>query len=112
MRFEAPLTRSTSMMMTEDIKLNSFTLKAGDIFIVDMYQLHHNKSQWIEHNSYIPERFDPKSEYYLTPEGKKRHPMSFTPFLGGKRICIGKTFAETSSKFILALFLSKCGKTL
>jgi len=38
--------------------------------------------------------------------------MSFTPFLGGKRICIGKTFAETSSKFILAMFLNKCAKNL
>lgn len=33
--------------------------------------------------------------------------MSFTPFLGGKRICIGKTFAEASSKYILAMFLPK-----
>jgi cytochrome P450 len=37
MRFEAPLTRSTSMMMTEDIEIGKYTLKAGDIFVVDMY---------------------------------------------------------------------------
>ncbi len=43
MRWEAPLTRSTSMMMTEDVKLQTFTLKAGDIFVVDMYQLHRNR---------------------------------------------------------------------
>lgn len=46
MRFEAPLTRSTSMMMTEDTDLGSFTLKAGDIFIIDMWGLHRNKDQW------------------------------------------------------------------
>ena len=26
--------------------------------------------------------------------------MSFAPFFGGKRICLGKTFAETISKII------------
>ena len=26
--------------------------------------------------------------------------MAYMPFLGGKRICLGKTFAETTSKLI------------
>jgi len=65
-----------------------------------MMRLHRNKEEWIEPEKFIPERFDPQSKYYLTPTGKKRHPMSFGPFLGGKRICLGKTFAETISKII------------
>ena len=36
----------------------------------------------------------------MTPDGHKRHPMSFAPFLGGKRICLGKTFVEAISKLI------------
>jgi cytochrome P450 len=36
----------------------------------------------------------------LTPNGKKRHPMAFSPFLGGKRVCLGKTFVETMSKMV------------
>lgn len=55
----------------------------------------------------MPERFDPSSPYYLTPGGKKRHPMSFTPFLGGKRICLGKTFAENIGKSVLPIILSQ-----
>jgi len=109
MRWEAPLSRSTSMTMTEDVQLPGFVLRAGDVFAVDMYNLHRRKDQWIEPEKYIPERFDPASPYYLTPKGTKRHAFAFSPFLGGKRICIGKTFAETSSKFIGALFLNKCG---
>jgi len=65
-----------------------------------MIYLHRNKEEWIEPEKYIPERFDPQSKYYLTPNGHKRHHMSFGPFLGGKRICLGKTFAETISKII------------
>jgi cytochrome P450 len=31
--------------------------------------------------------------------------MSFAPFLGGKRVCVGKTFAENSFKVVLPLIL-------
>ena len=31
--------------------------------------------------------------------------MSFVPFLGGKRVCVGKTFAENSFKVVLPLIL-------
>jgi len=55
----------------------------------------------------LPERFDNANPLSLTPSGAKRHALSFSPFLGGKRICIGKTFAETSSKFIVAMFLPR-----
>jgi cytochrome P450 len=43
----------------------------------------------------------------LGPDGKKRPLFSFTPFLGGKRICAGKTFAEFLIKILLVLFVSK-----
>jgi steroid 17alpha-monooxygenase/17alpha-hydroxyprogesterone aldolase len=72
-----------------------------------MLRLHHNPDEWKEPDKFIPERFDPSSPYYLTPHGKKRHPMSFGPFLGGKRICIGKTFAEMSSKMSIPMILSR-----
>ena len=65
-----------------------------------MYSLHRDPTEWKEPSEFIPERFDPASPYYLTPDGNKRHPASFGPFLGGKRICIGKTFAEVMSKII------------
>ncbi len=51
----------------------------------------------------MPERFDKESEWSLTPDGKQRNPMAFTPFFGGKRICIGKTFAETAVRFTVPL---------
>jgi cytochrome P450 len=65
-----------------------------------MLHLQRRADQWIEPEEFIPDRFDPESKYYLTPSGKKRHPMSFGPFLGGKRICLGKTFVESVSKII------------
>ncbi len=31
--------------------------------------------------------------------------MTFNPFLGGKRVCLGKTFAETVIRFTLPILL-------
>ena len=84
--------------MTETVPIGKYTLLKDEFFIIDMHFLQRNPKQWIEPDKYIPERFDPNSRYYFTPEGKKRHPMAFSPFFGGKRICLGKTFAETVSK--------------
>ena len=33
--------------------------------------------------------------------------MSYGPFLGGKRICLGKTFAETMVKSIIPIIISQ-----
>ena len=43
----------------------------------------------------------------MNAEGKKRKASSFTPFLGGRRICIGKTFAENIIKCVSPVILSK-----
>ncbi len=69
LRFEPPLSRSTSMMMSEDVNCGNVHIKAGDIFVVDMYGLHRNPDQWIKANEYLPERFDPKSPLSLAPNG-------------------------------------------
>ena len=54
----------------------------------------------------MPDRWDPKSPLYLTPDGEKRNPFSFYTFTGGKRICIGKVFAEMNMK-ILFTYMSQ-----
>jgi cytochrome P450 len=85
-------------MLTEDQTICGINVKAGDSFLIDIKAVHCNPEEYIEPKKFIPERFNPESPYYLTPGGTKRHPMSFSPFLGGKRVCIGKTFAESLTK--------------
>lgn len=68
--------------------------------------LHHDESQWgADHNEFIPERFDSESRHFKAPNGRNRHPYSFAPFFGGHRICLGKTFAETVAKKMIALLI-------
>ena len=81
-------------------------MRKGDPFSISMFHLHNNPEEWIEPSRFIPERFDSDSPYYLTPKGTKRNPFSFSPFLGGSRICIGKTFIEAVSKLTTPILLA------
>ena len=104
LRLDASVPFSSRLTITEDVTLEcGYKLKQGHSFAIHIHYLHHNPSQWITPEEFIPERFDPTSPYYLTPDGKKRHPMSYGPFLGGRRICLGKTFGENIGKCIIAL---------
>jgi cytochrome P450 len=82
-------------------------IRKGDSITVAMGYLCRDPNQWIKPNEFIPERFDSKSEFYLTPKGVKRNPFAFSPFLGGMRICLGKTFVESVSKVMLPVLLTK-----
>lgn len=111
LRIEPPVPLSSSHMFTQDVTLCKGTpkelkIRAGDLIHVESGTLHHNEVHWgPEHNKYIPERFDSDSKYFKAPNGKPRHPYSFVPFLGGHRICLGKTLAETVAKKMVAIIL-------
>ena len=90
------------MVFEEEVRLgNKLTLKKGDCIRVLHWALHRNPNEWQRPNEFLPERFDPNSPLYLTPSGKKRNTMSWIPWNAGKRICFGKTFAESNLKIIL-----------
>ncbi len=105
LRMDPPVSMSTFNEVVEDYTVEGFEIKAGTCIHFDLWMLHRNPKEWIEPCKFIPERFDPASKYSLTPSGAKRHPTSFGPFLGGRRVCIGKTFAEVSAKFLIPLIL-------
>ena len=72
--------------------------------MVNLQGAHFDAKEWKDHLSFIPERFDHKSEYFLRPDGTKRNPLCFVPFLAGQRICLGKTFAEITLKYTLPMY--------
>lgn len=105
LRIEPPVPNSSPVILTENEQLGQYQILKGTFIGINMRGLHHNSEEWQEPEKFIPERFDPQSKYYLTPKGTKRHQMSFGPFLGGKRVCLGKTFAENMTKCILPIFI-------
>ena len=96
------------MIFSKDVKIGKINVAKGDHVFVNINALHYNQSQWRDPQKYIPERFDSESEWFLTPDGNKRHPFAFCPFSGGMRVCFGKTFAELSllliSTFVTQMF--------
>ena len=93
-------------MLTKDAKVGDLNLKAEDDFMVSMRALHYNANEWQKPHQFIPERFDTSNPISLTPNGKKRNPVSHSPFSGGARKCLGKSLAE-STMIMIASYLSQ-----
>ena len=100
-----PAPGTSPFIPSKDIKIGKYTIRADTELIVHINGLNYNTSQWQRPTEFLPERFDPESPLYLTPDGKKRHSHAYTPFAGGKRVCFGKTFAELTIKMI-SLYLT------
>ena len=80
----------------------------GSQFLINFEAIHHDPVQWPQPEKFVPERFDfnqANNKWTLTTEGKPRNPLSFTPFMGGKRICLGKTFVDTSIRFTVPMLV-------
>jgi len=111
LRIEAPAPISIPMTVVQPCSFGEgklkFTLQPGDIFLTLTQEIHKDPAQWINPHEYNPARFDKSgdspSKWQLAADGKVRNPMAFTPFFGGKRICLGKTFAEQVIRFTLPL---------
>ena len=65
--------------------------------------MHHDEREWQQPDKFIPDRFDLSSPWAARPDGKRRNPQAFNPFSGGKRICLGKTFAEITTRLTVPL---------
>lgn len=105
LRIESSATISSDFYLTETCTIYDKVFRSDSHIYVAIHRIHHNPDEWQEPGRFIPERFSSESKYYLTPEGKRRSPMSFGPFLGGKRICLGKTFAENLAKALLPIIV-------
>lgn len=95
MRYNPVAVASEEYIMLQDCQLGKFKIPQGDSVAFFIYGAHHNPSQWREPSKFLPERFDPDSEYFKKPNGEPRHPMSFVPFGVGERKCLGYMFAKT-----------------
>jgi len=104
---QPPVYLSSTIKLTRDVEAAGFKIRKGDQINIGIANLCNYPGEWISPEEFIPERFDSSSQYYLTPEGKKRNPFSFSPFLGGMRICLGKTFIEEVSKVTLPNILER-----
>jgi cytochrome P450 len=70
----------------EDDIIDGHHIRAGTTVLVPIHQIHHDERWWPN-----PETFD--ATRFLRDAGKNRPRSAYLPFGGGRRICIGQSFA-------------------
>ncbi len=65
-----------------------------------IYLSHRDEAYWPDPQNFTPERFDRSEQHRLTA-------LSYVPFGGGPRNCIGAAFAQVEAKVVLARILQK-----
>jgi cytochrome P450 len=79
----------------EDDVIDGYRIPRGSSVLIPIYRLHHDPRFWPD-----PEVFDPTR---FMPENARRHHRSaYLPFGGGRRICIGSSFALMEATLIAA----------
>ncbi|HEY2504937.1 MAG TPA: cytochrome P450 [Streptosporangiaceae bacterium] len=78
----------------EDDRVAGVAVPAGSLVAVPPYLVHRHPEFWPDPAGFDPERFLP---------GAPEHPRyAFIPFGGGRRACIGQSFAELETVLVLA----------
>ncbi len=78
--------------------LHGLAIKKGDQILIPLYALHRNSLYWDAPDCFNPSRFDGKTRI---------NKYAYLPFGGGKRICIGASFAQMQAQIQLATLLSR-----
>uniref|UniRef100_A0A7S3NDG3 Cytochrome P450 n=2 Tax=Euplotes harpa TaxID=151035 RepID=A0A7S3NDG3_9SPIT len=105
LRHSPPAVRSLGYQAKKPFKLGDILVPKNQIVSLNVYAAHYDLTQWIEPTRFVPERFDPSSEYFLTPDGKTRHPLSFCPFTFGARTCPGRALGMMELKILVIYFM-------
>lgn len=77
-------------------EVDGHRIPEGSIVILPSATVHHHPEFWDEPAAFRPERFTENRV-------EQRHPYSYVPFGGGKRLCIGREFAMIEAKIILSV---------
>lgn len=84
----------------ENMSIRGYTIPAGSRVMCSIYLSHHDPGHWEDADAFNPARFDRDA-------GEKVPPLTYIPFGGGPRNCIGAAFAQVEAKVVLSKLLSQ-----
>lgn len=82
--------------VAETIHFDEGSVPAGERLFYSIYLTHRDPAIWENPDSFCPERF---------AHGRKTPPMSYVPFGGGPRACIGAAFGQAEARIVLSHLL-------
>ncbi|MFI7003330.1 cytochrome P450 [Nocardia sp. NPDC050175] len=99
MRYFSPAWAIPRVAIEDDV-IDGHHIRKGTTVIIPTHHIHHDARWWPN-----PEEFDPAR--FLPGAGRDRARSAYLPFGGGKRICIGSSFAVMESVLITAMLSQK-----
>jgi cytochrome P450 len=87
-------------LVPQDTQVSGYLVPADTRVMYSIYLTHRDQEHWPEPACFRPERFDRTSRH-------GRPALSYVPFGGGPRNCIGATFAQIESKVVLARIMQR-----
>jgi cytochrome P450 len=95
-----PPIHAANRVAGSDTRLHGCPVGKGQRVMFSYYLTHRDTKTWED-----PEHFDP--ERFARDRSRKPIPLSYLPFGGGPRNCIGAAFAQSEAKIILARILQQ-----
>lgn len=83
----------------EDDEIGGYHIRKGTTALILIHHIHHDERWWPS-----PETFDPSR--FVGDAGKSRPHSAYLPFGGGRRTCIGRSFAHMEM-LLMAAILSR-----
>ncbi|MBK8984989.1 MAG: cytochrome P450 [Chloroflexi bacterium] len=85
-----------------DMVVDGYEVPQDTRVMYSIYLSHRDERYWEEPDKFCPHRFD-----HAQSEQGARPPLTYVPFGGGPRNCIGAAFAQVESKVVLARILQR-----
>lgn len=82
--------------VAEEMSFDDDKIPAGERMFYSIYLTHRDPEIWENAEDFCPERF---------AHGRKTPPMSYVPFGGGPRACIGAAFGQAEARVVLTHLL-------
>ncbi|KAK9674244.1 hypothetical protein RND81_12G220500 [Saponaria officinalis] len=102
LRLYPPVLSVSRKVYDHDTTLGHLTVPEGAMISLSIFEVHHDPKLWGDDvNEFKPDRF---SEGILKAT---KGNLSFFPFIGGPRICIGQNFALIEAKMAVAMLLQR-----